>query len=183
MKTENSTTRVLSAEAENEQSRLAPVISRDIDVFGNKEPFRALSWKEPFASLMLHGKIETRTWHTNYRGLVLICASKKGYSDNDLIEISGEDFVLNILGHFLKTKQRQLYHGKAIAIGRLVDCRRMKPEDEAKTFVSYRPELWCHIYEEVTAIEPIDWKGSQGWRSIPDYEADKLLDTVLSHGL
>jgi hypothetical protein len=49
--------------------------------FLNQE-IRALTWKEPYASLMLHGKIETRTWYTKYRGLVLICAGLKHYNEN-----------------------------------------------------------------------------------------------------
>jgi ASCH domain. len=39
---------------------------------------KAISLKEPWASLMLEGKktIETRVWKTNYRGKLLLCASK-----------------------------------------------------------------------------------------------------------
>ena len=48
------------------------------------EPIKALSWKQPYASLMLKGKIETRSWPTNYRGLVLICASKAPYSIKEI---------------------------------------------------------------------------------------------------
>lgn len=40
---------------------------------------RALSTKQPYASLMLHGKVETRTWDSKYLGWVLICASKQAY--------------------------------------------------------------------------------------------------------
>ena len=49
--------------------------------------------------------------------------------------------------------------GKAIAIGRLVHCRPMLPEDEDKCFVKYNPDLFCHIYEDVRPIEPISWRG------------------------
>jgi len=53
--------------------------------------------------------------------------------------------------------------GNAIAIGRLVNCRPMNPEDEDKCFVQYHPDLYCHIYENVKAIKPFPWKGMQGW--------------------
>lgn len=53
------------------------------------EEIRALSWKEPYASLMLHGKIETRPWSTKYRGLVLVCASQKPYTEAELMGIAG----------------------------------------------------------------------------------------------
>lgn len=43
---------------------------------------RAISIKEPWASLIKSGKktIETRKWKTNYRGKLLLCCSKKPVS-------------------------------------------------------------------------------------------------------
>ena len=40
---------------------------RMIQEIASGAPIRSLVWKEPFASLMLQGKIETRTWSTKYR--------------------------------------------------------------------------------------------------------------------
>ena len=125
----------------------------------------ALSWKEPFATLMLHGKIETRTWSTNYRGLVLICASKTPYNNKQLINIVGRDYSIISLGNTL---------GKAIAIGELVDCRKMKPEDEDLCFVKYRPDLFCHVYKNVRAIKPIPFKGKQRWSKLDDEFINKI---------
>lgn len=51
-----------------------------------KSPLRALSWKEPYATLMLHGKVETRTWPTDYRGLVLNCVALKDYARIPLLK-------------------------------------------------------------------------------------------------
>ena len=135
---------------------------------------KALSWKEPFASLMLHGKIETRTWKTKYRGLVLICASKKAYSEMDLIGLCGEVGSQLILGMINSTVIRE-QPGKAIAVGTLVDCRPMRVEDVAKCFVKYNPKLYCHVYENVIPIEPFDWKGSQGWKDVPQLIVESLL--------
>jgi hypothetical protein len=134
---------------------------------------RALSWKEPYASMMLHGKIETRIWNTKIRGLVLICASRKRYTPEQITNISG--FVrssnmawkLQRTGSFCFIFDSTFHLGHAIAIGRLVDSRPMTTEDEKKTFVTYSEKLWCHIYEDVTAIEPFPWKGKQGWSIVP----------------
>lgn len=54
------------------------------------ETMKALSIKEPWASMILSGKktIETRTWKTNYRGPILLCASK-----NPKSKISGMAFA------------------------------------------------------------------------------------------
>ena len=124
----------------------------------------ALSWKQPYADLMLQGKIETRTWNTNYRGWVLMSASLKSYNTYSIDEISGSDIVksTSIL------KQKNWRTGVAIAIGRLVDSRPMTFLDEAKCFVKYHPNLFCHVYEDVQAIVPIPWKGTQGWKEVPE---------------
>lgn len=127
----------------------------------------ALTWKQPFAALMLHGKIETRTWPTKYRGWVLICAGKAILKSNQIKEMSG-----NAQGNraIMKIINEQIIEdtGNAIAIGKLIDCRPMTPEDADACFVAYRQGLWCHVYSNVKAIEPIPWKGAQGWRNVPD---------------
>ena len=132
-----------------------------------RQEIRALSWKQPYASLMLHGKIETRTWSTPYRGLVLICASKVSYKESDLIGIAGSRGAQSILVK-LHSEQIKEPVGMAIAVGRLVDCRKMKPSDTDRTFTSFNGNLWCHVYEDVRAIEPFDWKGSQGWKKLDE---------------
>lgn len=153
------------------------------------QEIRALSWKEPFGSLMLppFNKIETRTWETKYRGLVLICLSKSAYT-MDVVNhnISGREQsarISNAYGYNMKFPNL----GKAIAIGTLVNCRKMLPTDEDATFVSYKEgweeekvnkkgkrfvkkNLYCHVYENVLPIKPFDWVGRQRWAKVPkDY--------------
>lgn len=162
-----------------------------IDLFGEqKENIRALSWKQPYAELMFHGKIETRTWNTNYRGLVLICASKKSYHRDEVIAISGSEQLKRIeavLGKMYSYRDTRHHTGVAIGIGELVDCRPMAKEDSDLCFVEYcRPEidglpickpLYCHIYQNVRRITPIPWTGSQGWKTV-DIETQKLIGLI-----
>jgi hypothetical protein len=128
---------------------------------------RALTWYEPFASLMLRGKIETRRWPTKYRGPVLICAAKYQYKGAELLELCGtrQLYRMPYLGEPYGMRQTL---GHAIAVGNLIDCRPMTPEDEDATFVKFAPGLFCHIYQDVKAIDPLPWKGYQGWRTVPD---------------
>ena len=127
-------------------------------------PVRALSWKEPFATMMQYGKIETRSWETKYRGLVLICSCKTNYCHDQIERISGWKQWERMLPYITDSDPDYLNTlGHAIAIGRLVDCRPMKADDEDQCFVKYHPDLWCHIYDDVVPIEPIAWKGKQGW--------------------
>lgn len=138
------------------------------------EKLLALSWKQPYAGLMLCGKIETRTWNTNYRGWVLICASQQGYKWPQVQNISGRAQAARISTQILCSGN--IFHpGKAIAIGRLIDCRPMRKEDEDKCFVQFFSDLFCHVYEDVQAIEPFRWKGKQGWSEVPLEVKSKIV--------
>lgn len=140
------------------------------------ETIRALSWKQPYAGLMLHGKVETRTWDTKYRGLVLICASKARYSVEEVNKISGSTIPLKFkFRHYSLIPANSLViTGHAIAIGRLINSREMVQEDENRTGVVYRQKLFCHVYQDVTPIEPFPWKGTQGWKTL-DKETIKKI--------
>lgn len=139
-------------------------------IFEGRE-IRALSWKQPYAELMLYGKIETRVWETNYRGLVLICASHKPYSKPQIKDIWGEKGHERIYNQF---NNRFLINGHAIAIGELIDCRKMKPEDEDDCFVTYHHRLFCHVYQNVRSIEPFPFKGNLKWKKLDKETLNKI---------
>jgi len=134
-----------------------------------KPDIRALSWIQPYGAMMLFGKIETRTWNTKYRGWVLLCASKKVYSHDQVLSISGEKNTDIITRNWIDSGfAGNTKSGMAFAIGNLVDCRPMQKEDEEKCMVMYRPGLWCHVYDQVEQIVPFEWKGSQGWKILDE---------------
>jgi len=162
--------------------------------YGDVE-LRYLGWKQPFASLMLHGKIETRVWDTKYRGWVLITASKGTYNTNQIEDISGVTQGYRILKQF-NGDIKSLPTGKAIAVGRLVDSRPMTVSDEDACFVQYKEpwvvpvtrdffgtpvttyknkQLWCHVYEDVQPIEPLEWYGNQGWNTLDVGHKEKIF--------
>lgn len=143
-------------------------------------PMRALSWKQPYGSAMLHGKIETRKRDTIYRGLVLICLSKMPYNEDVARRISGNGLFAEMC---LKLKDEPTLDmdGHAIAVGRLVKSQSpllMSASEYAdaalKTFVQDDTFLWFHFYEDVTRIKPFPWKGSQGWRTVPSDIRNKI---------
>jgi hypothetical protein len=147
-----------------------------MEKFDPNQKLMALSWKQPYAELMLHGKIETRTWNTNYRGWVLICTSKQPYYTDQLRVISGVDQMIR-MGRFLSNKNPN-YEGKAIAIGKLIDCRPMIEIDEDSCFVKFYPDLYCHIYDNVVPIKPFNWKGSQGWKEV-NFELKQKIEILI----
>jgi hypothetical protein len=139
--------------------------------FTPDQPMRALSLKQPFASLMFNGKsLETRTWPTKYRGWVLVCSSKNAYPWNIVRDISGSTQFDRILD--LTKSGMIMPEGKAIGIGRLINCREMTNEDQDNAFVRMNaswiwPKLWCHVYEDLQPIpSPFLWQGSQGWKQV-----------------
>lgn len=137
-----------------------------IDLSGNEE-MRYLGWKQPFAQLMLHGKQETRTWSTKYRGLVLITASLSEYNYKTLVKIAGPEQYIRIQSILTKEwPEVEKNKGYAIAVGRLIDCQPMLPGHDDICFVEYQPALWMHIYSEVVRIKPIKFIGAQGWRKL-----------------
>jgi activating signal cointegrator 1 len=135
---------------------------------------RALSWKNPYGVLMLYNKIETRKWDTKYRGQVLICTSKKPYRGSEVSDLS-EVWGYMYISVFLKDERLLHYNGYAIGVGDLVHCRPMIPEDCKLAFVKYREDLFSHFYENVREIQPIPWKGSQGWKTVDQDFIDKIV--------
>lgn len=99
---------------------------------------KALSIKEPYASLIMSGKktIETRKWTTNYRGDILLCASK-----NPKSEISG----------------------KAFAIARLLTIREMLPCDVPAACCDVYPGAYSWFLTDLILLQtPIEVKGKLG---------------------
>jgi len=98
---------------------------------------KAISIREPWASMIRNGQktIETRTWNTNYRGKLLLCASMRPKSD---------------------------ISGKAFAVADLVDVRPMIKADEKKACCEIYDRAKSWILENVTPIEPFPLKGQLG---------------------
>ncbi len=95
---------------------------------------KALSVKEPWVGLIRAGKktVETRTWKTNYRGPLLICASASPKT-----ELSG----------------------KAVCTVELVDCRPMTKLDEAAACCEVYPDAKAWVLRNIRPIEPFPVKG------------------------
>lgn len=124
---------------------------------------------------MLFDKIETRTRRTNYRGLVLICTSKAPYAPEAVKKISGNWLFGNMCRALKKDTGTVDLNGYAIAIGELADCRLMTRKDEQKAFVKYKIGLYAHVYKNVRAIQPFEWKGTQGFRYLKEEEKKKII--------
>lgn len=136
-----------------------------LDLFGHQQ-YKALSWKQPFGTAMLLGKVETRVWDTPYRGRVLICTSLASYNEETVRNICGEKQWMRLARALKEFPETLDLEGYAIGMATLVHSRRMKITDEDSTFVKYRPDLFVHIYEDATPIKPFQWKGQLSWKDV-----------------
>lgn len=130
-------------------------------------PVRLITLNEPYASLMaFHNKDETRSKHTNVRGLVCIHAAQKPFPMAKVLSTSGSDqynriIKLNI--DFAKTNEHILSIGYLVGSKFMGDHTNDVDLIENKCYVKYNPDLWIWQFEDMTPIEPIKFKGSQGW--------------------
>lgn len=135
------------------------------------EPIKSLAFKQPYAGLMFYSKVETRTWNTKYRGLVLICASMKPYNYDQVVAISGHHELERII-QIAPNDEAAFVNGMAIGIGRLVDCRPLDPKDNS--FVTYREGLFGLHFEDVRRIKPFKLKNRLGFHNISDEVEQKI---------
>lgn len=174
----------------------------NVDLFGNLNtsepaPIRTLGLYQPFASLMLHGKIETR-WVLEGRkppfplGKYLFYSTKKSCSNEQLFDWCGNemyDYILKVL----KNEDTKRLHGFALAIGDLVRVRELKSCEEDIAFVKFvgkktffdtisgvllNPRVkiqWALVFDNVKPIQPFGWDfGAQGIGRVPESEMSKI---------
>lgn len=136
---------------------------------------KAFVWKQPFASAMFHGKVETRSYSTTVRGEVLICSALQPYPKYKWFNLAGDRQMYRLI-ETLREDRTQYLQGYALGVATLTTCWPMMAKDEDKTFVQYNPNLWCWIFENVRRIDPFPWKwGKQGWLTVPDSELTKII--------
>jgi hypothetical protein len=153
------------------------------------QEIRLLTIKPPFAGLMLHGKVETRTWHTKYLGMVLLHAARMPYRDEEILDLCTTTQIqkmvsLGVLRFIEATDKVQVTRGKtvqpghAFAVADLVDCRPMQRTDEENCFVEFRRDLFCHIYENIRPIVPFGIKGRQGFVALRPQQKELIRLTA-----
>jgi hypothetical protein len=121
---------------------------------------RCLSVRQPYAALLVAGlkTIETRSWHTQYRGPILIHASARSAH-------LPEDFKA-----ILKDVSTKLLDARGAIIGRvtLTDCRPLLVGDRAKALCEFADGHFAWIVEQPVAFEELlPLKGRLGLFEIP----------------
>ena len=123
---------------------------------------KALSLTQPWATLVATGrkKIETRSWRTNYRGDLVIHASR-GFP-RDCRSLC-EEYPFS---EALTVAPNALPRGVCLAVVTLADCYRIErpPSDEFEAaFGDYAPGRYGWVFEELRPLrEPVARRGSLG---------------------
>lgn len=99
---------------------------------------RALSVKQPWAGWIAEGTktIEVRTWRTNYRGAIVICASR----EPDWAAITPK-------------RAKGLPLGVALCTVRLEDCRPMTEADASAAHTSLMKGRWAWVLGDLLNIQ------------------------------
>ncbi|MCT7958856.1 ASCH domain-containing protein [Laspinema palackyanum] len=142
------------------------------------QEIRAITLWQPWAGLIAHKfkQIETRSWYTNYRGLLLIHAAKRPVYPSELEPflqyVSNLDFIQDL--------------GKIVAIAKLTDCVLMTEEfieqqsELERLCGNWQPGRFAWQLENIQKIDPIPCQGKQGlWIPNKELIAKLILDQVI----
>jgi hypothetical protein len=157
-------------------------------VYGQK-PYRTICLKQPFAGLMLHGKVETR-WIRNGRkspfplGAYMIYSSKAAYPYDDAKDIAGDQWpkILEIA----ETDKNLFRDASPICMAKLVkiiDPLIVEDHTDIKTFCTIHDPDSCYhmvglVFEEVRAINHFEFKGGKQGVGFLDDQYIPLIDFV-----
>jgi hypothetical protein len=160
------------------------------------EKIRTLGLHQPFASLMIHGKIETRLVTLGRKppfpiGKYLLYATKKEYFWEESSGVMGR--YAQGAHEILKKEPTRHFRGYALCVGDLVriidaECDPINEIHSEKTFVDL-PSLvrdvhgypaWRRVglvFENMKRINPFPFKGKQGigFLSDEDYKQIKYV--------
>lgn len=151
------------------------------NLFGIKdETIRTLGFYQPFGSLMLHGKIETRWVRAGKKppfplGRYLLYATQKKCDNGTLFDWCGPEIMSNIIDVLRDEPTKKLY-GHALCLATLVTVQPMRQKNEKEAFVKYRGSIIKvddkgvqHLYHQVLLyfafvqrVNPFPYKGKQG---------------------
>ena len=140
---------------------------------------RCLSLIQPWASLIVLGvkRYETRGWHTEYRGLIAIHASRRFPETARALCETGPFRTELLAGGFKQSAD--LPCGAILGTVELVACR---PADEVlarfpsgaaeRSFGDFSPGRWAwHLVRPILLAKPVPFTGRLGLFEVPDLES------------
>jgi hypothetical protein len=156
------------------------------------EIIRSLGFYQPFGSLMLHGKIETR-WCREGRkppfpkGKYLLYTTQKICDAATMEDWCGVELI-KLIGKTLNGETTTRYRRRAIAIAELYDIKEMLPTQEKDCFVKFVGDevrvdkngiahlyiQQCLYFKNIQRVQPFIFKGKQGVGILTDEQKEKI---------
>jgi activating signal cointegrator 1 len=130
---------------------------------------KAISLYQPWAVLCLVGakQFETRNWHTQYRGPLLIHAALK--ADPGIKDMARSPLVVSILRQKWPDYSgwKDLRFGAVVGQVQLIACHRMRdiqpPSDRERQLGDWSPNRYAWEFESPQLFDsPIPYRGQQG---------------------
>lgn len=115
----------------------------------------ALSIRQPWAWAVLYAgkRVENRSWHTTYRGLVYLHAGL-------VVDYHAVDELAEVIGQ-VPAPRPVAYCGALIGVATLSDC--VRPNDVADDQIPWASGPWCFVLEGVHALAcPVPLRGQLG---------------------
>lgn len=154
---------------------------------------RMLAMYQPFCSLMLHGKVETRIVRLGKKppypkGRYVLYTTKKKATAQEISDWCGGHQAKRII-EVLEGDDTVTSRGQALVVGDLVAVRIMTEVDEDVCFVQckgimdfvdkkgkeYQGQQWCLVFNNIQKIaEPFEVSGKQGVGFLPEEYYSKL---------
>lgn len=139
---------------------------------------KAISLWQPWALLWLLSDpdekvFETRSWHTSYRGPLLVHAAKTNNAEvRDFMGSSGLRKVRSEHGLELEDFQFGAIIGKVDLVGCYLMSRIPEPSEREETWGNWTPTryAWERGGKPIRFAEPIPYRGAQGLFEVPDFE-------------
>lgn len=132
---------------------------------------KALSVRQPWALEINDGvkNLEFRTWKTDYRGPLLICAS----SHDSVLWVTVE--ARNEQGEDIE-ETLPLPTGCAMCVVDLKNIRPMTKQDADDYKIEYHPELWAWELELLYSVQPVPIKGRLHLFEVTEAEMPPALE-------
>lgn len=129
---------------------------------------KAISLWQPWASLIAikAKKVETRSWYTDYRGDLLICAAKTMNREYQDYYYSLPNIPM--INQTEPVPYTDLPRGYAVAKVRLVDCVKMtqdlidKASEQEKLVGDWKRGRFAWFLDDIQSVEPFPVRGQQG---------------------
>jgi len=162
------------------------------------EKIRTLGLYQPYASLMLHGKIESRWVAVEKKppfplGKYLIYSTKKSYSVESFKRLAGDYY--QSARNIITREETSTLNGYALCIGDLWMVQPLGFNNLGKAYVDINAEmvrmgkedidwfeeiivdehqLWGLHFENMQRIKPFPFKGKQGIGFLTDEQFEKI---------